>query len=128
MSVDENDSVPASASVLPQTEKQEGINQDSINPAFVFHSLRQISSLLYSRKSTRQLPSTVKGLKIRPAFVDEIDGVALGSPTVLDVRGMIAIGTTNGWVAVFGFDQELRCVLGNQDLGTCRPWLKLMEY
>ncbi|GMK59310.1 hypothetical protein CspeluHIS016_0703250 [Cutaneotrichosporon spelunceum] len=38
----------------------------------------------------------------------------LGNPTVMDTNGMIAVGTQNGYVVVYGFNQEVRCVLGNE--------------
>ncbi|GAA5929442.1 CORVET complex membrane-binding subunit VPS8 [Sporobolomyces koalae] len=37
-----------------------------------------------------------------------------GSPTVMAVSGIIAIGTTKGWCLVFDFGQNLRCVCGTE--------------
>ncbi|GAA5874500.1 hypothetical protein JCM3774_005737 [Rhodotorula dairenensis] len=39
---------------------------------------------------------------------------AMGQPTVMAVSGLIAIGTTRGWVLVFDFGQNLRCVCGTE--------------
>ncbi|WVW79050.1 hypothetical protein I302_101013 [Kwoniella bestiolae CBS 10118] len=58
----------------------------SKSPAFVFHPLRRLSVDLFSR--------------------DE-------APAVMDVRGMIAIGTDKGRVLVYGFDQQLKHILGS---------------
>ena len=42
---------------------------------------------------------------------------AMGQPTVMAVSGLIAIGTTRGWVLVFDFGQNLRCVCGTEAIG-----------
>ena len=41
---------------------------------------------------------------------------ALGTPTSVAVSGVIAVGTTRGWVLVFDFSQNLRCVCGNEGI------------
>ncbi|OCF72440.1 hypothetical protein I204_06819 [Kwoniella mangroviensis CBS 8886] len=59
----------------------------SKNPAFAFHPLRRLSVNLFSREET---------------------------PAVVDVRGMIAVGTDRGTVLVYGFDQNLKYILPNE--------------
>ncbi|GAA5820930.1 hypothetical protein JCM3770_002634 [Rhodotorula araucariae] len=39
---------------------------------------------------------------------------ALGQPTVMAVSGLVALGTNKGWVLVFDFAQNLRCVCGTE--------------
>lgn len=41
----------------------------------------------------------------------------MGVPTVLAVSGIIAVGTSKGWVTVFDFGQNLRGVLGTDAIG-----------
>ncbi|GAA6008834.1 hypothetical protein JCM10207_001741 [Rhodosporidiobolus poonsookiae] len=41
---------------------------------------------------------------------------AMGSPTVMAVSGLVAIGTDNGWVLVFDFGQNLRCICGTEGI------------
>ena len=48
---------------------------------------------------------------------DNFETKRFGKPTVIDVRGMIAIGTESGHVVVYGFDQEVKSVLGTEGLG-----------
>ncbi|WWC97691.1 hypothetical protein V866_004575 [Kwoniella sp. B9012] len=59
----------------------------SKDPAFAFHPLRRLSVNLFSREET---------------------------PAVVDVRGMIAVGTDRGTVLVYGFDQNLKYILPNE--------------
>lgn len=70
------------------------------NPAFVFRPLSQLSAHLFRR-----------GLGITPA-------PKLGGATVMDVQGVLAVGMSQGWTSIYGFDQKLRCVLGN--VAVCR--------
>lgn len=42
----------------------------------------------------------------------------LGEPTVLAVSGIIAIGTSKGWVQIFDFGQNLLCICGNESIGS----------
>ncbi|KPV77801.1 uncharacterized protein RHOBADRAFT_33991 [Rhodotorula graminis WP1] len=43
---------------------------------------------------------------------------ALGQPTVMAVNGLVALGTNKGWVLVFDFAQNLRCVCGTEAIVT----------
>ena len=65
-------------------------------PAFNFHPLRQLSAYLSLKQGGNQTVGKI------------------GRPTVMDVRGMIAIGTEGGHVAIFSFNQDLQCVLGSE--------------
>jgi hypothetical protein len=33
------------------------------------------------------------------------------------VQGMVALGTELGWVVIYGFGQELKCVCGDERMG-----------
>jgi len=46
-----------------------------------------------------------------------VEDVDLGRPMVLDVRGLIAVGTSSGYVVVYGFGQDLKHVLGTEIIG-----------
>lgn len=48
---------------------------------------------------------------------------ALGQPTVMAVNGLVALGTDKGWVLVFDFAQNLRCVCGTEAIGASRSCL-----
>lgn len=76
----------------------------SEDPAFAFHPMRQLSAHLFSKRSG--------GRAAKQA--EEGPQIALGKPTVMAVKGAIAVGTDNGYVAVYSFNQELRCILGTQ--------------
>lgn len=39
----------------------------------------------------------------------------LGKPTVMDIRGMIAVGTDRGYIVIYGFGQEIKCILGPEE-------------
>lgn len=99
-------------------------------PAFVFHPLRQLSAHLFSKSNNgtaspvpRPQSKKSTGLLSRSvSYVSSVnDSSQLGSPTVLDVKGLIAVGTEKGWVVVYSFGQEIKCVLGNDALGQSRP-------
>ncbi|ORY29167.1 Golgi CORVET complex core vacuolar protein 8-domain-containing protein [Naematelia encephala] len=106
---------------LPIVPKEGQARQD---PAFVFHPLRHLSAHLFSRKQNgsmsplRQTQSRKIGssLGFRGQNGDDEPGGGWGQPTVLDVRGVIAVGTDKGWTIVYGFGQEVRHVLGTDSI------------
>ncbi len=91
-----------------------------LSPAFNFHPLRHLSAHLFS-KDTSGTASPVEAPSRRVNSSSTLSTTArahaLGRPTVMDVRGMIAVGTETGWVAVYNFSQELKYVLGNDSTG-----------
>ena len=57
------------------------------------------------------------GLSTGPTFAAEASDIdSFGRPTVMDVKGMVAVGTESGRVVVFGFGQEVQCILGSGGL------------
>jgi len=62
------------------------------------------------------------GRKAAGLVVEDVD---LGRPMVLDVRGMIAVGTASGYVVVYGFGQDLKHILGTETIGTSVPFRKV---
>jgi hypothetical protein len=40
-----------------------------------------------------------------------------GLPTVIDVNGIIAVGTDAGWIVVLDFNQEVQCICGMEAIG-----------
>ncbi|KAK4684678.1 vacuolar protein sorting-associated protein 8, partial [Tremellales sp. Uapishka_1] len=83
-------------------------------PAFTFHPLRQLSSHLFSKKGSGT--ASPIGRKAGSILGIQEEKDSFGKPTVLDVRGMVAVGTESGWVLVYGFGQELKCLLGSESI------------
>ncbi|WWD21037.1 hypothetical protein CI109_105518 [Kwoniella shandongensis] len=87
----------------------------------------KVSAHLFSRRTSgtaspiRPLPSrkasSVLGLPLGGSVNGETADERLGKPTVMDIRGMIAVGTERGFVIVYAFDQEMKHVLGNEGSG-----------
>lgn len=73
-------------------------------------SLKRLSGRLY--------PSSVAG---NGGAAEQMARGAMGSPTVMAVSGLVAVGTSKGWVLVFDFGQNLRCVCGTEAIGTSLP-------
>lgn len=99
-------------------------------PAFSFHPLRQLSAHLFSRRpsgnvspirpSASRKTSSLLGIPVGgPARVNGDGETGFGKPTVMDVKGMIAVGTESGRVLVYGFDQDIKYILGSEVLGMC---------
>ncbi|KAL1406083.1 hypothetical protein Q8F55_007766 [Vanrija albida] len=85
-------------------------------PAFTFHPLRHLSAHLFNRtkngsRSSAQPTSSEDGPSTEGA-----SEASYGVPTVMDVNGMVAVGTDGGWVVVYGFGQEVRCAVGNETI------------
>ncbi|WVR09179.1 hypothetical protein IAU60_006241 [Kwoniella sp. DSM 27419] len=69
---------------------------------FVFHPLRRLSAHAFGKEASR---SDANGNK---TFAES------GIPAVMHIHGMIAIGTNLGYVMVYGFDQTIKYILGNE--------------
>ncbi|GAA5921472.1 hypothetical protein JCM1841_005473 [Sporobolomyces salmonicolor] len=67
--------------------------------------LKRISSRLY-------LPTGQGGVSQAEAMAKS----AMGTPTVMAVSGVVAVGTSKGWAMVFDFGQNLRCVCGTEGI------------
>ncbi|BGP08713.1 hypothetical protein JCM10049v2_004562 [Rhodotorula toruloides] len=72
-------------------------------------SLKRISARVYPQSG-----ATAGAAALSQA--EQIAKSAMGQPTVMAVSGLIAIGTTKGWVLVFDFGQNLRCVCGTEGI------------
>ncbi|WWC73237.1 uncharacterized protein I206_107203 [Kwoniella pini CBS 10737] len=81
------------------------ISSNQSTPFFVFHPLRRLSIHLFQKQSN------LNAAQVTDQFT--------GKPTVMDIRGMIAVGTDRGFVAIYGFGQDLKQILGNE--GSSRP-------
>jgi hypothetical protein len=82
----------STTSNMPRAETPVVDAQPQSDPAFKFHPLRSLSHHLFSRRSGTSSP-------MRPPTSVKANGAdTLGAPTVMDVRGMIAVGTAAGWV------------------------------
>lgn len=80
-----------------------GSTADSKLPSDTFRwsPLRRISPRIYPPK-TIKVPTPPE---------------SLGLPMVLAVSGVIAVGTSGGWVMVFDFGQNLKCICGTEATG-----------
>ena len=87
------------------------------SPAFAFHPLRQLSANLFARKGSGRSSPARPPPSRRSSIV--VEDVVLGRPSVMDVKGMIAVGTDGGYVAVYDFSQEIKHVLGSESTGEC---------
>nr|XP_019009692.1 uncharacterized protein I206_05252 [Kwoniella pini CBS 10737]OCF48473.1 hypothetical protein I206_05252 [Kwoniella pini CBS 10737] len=76
------------------------ISSNQSTPFFVFHPLRRLSIHLFQKQSN------LNAAQVTDQFT--------GKPTVMDIRGMIAVGTDRGFVAIYGFGQDLKQILGNE--------------
>ncbi|WVF65701.1 hypothetical protein IAT40_000432 [Kwoniella sp. CBS 6097] len=92
-------------------------------PAFVFHPLRRLSAHLFGRVSDRGDQLSVRPVTERKASsifklgrTSECEDPPpdLGHPTVMDIRGMIAVGTEHGYCIICSFGQEVQHILGNE--------------
>lgn len=81
-------------------------------------SLKRISARVYPQSG-----ATAGAAALSQA--EQIAKSAMGQPTVMAVSGLIAIGTTKGWVLVFDFGQNLRCVCGTEGNGALTGLLRV---
>jgi hypothetical protein len=111
--------------------------------AFTFQILRTASDVLFNNQDSHDLPafdnrssprptrtSSSRRFSISTAFGGKANGAGSGvndastptssagrgNPVILDVNGAIAVGTDLGWVMVFDFNQELKCVCGMESI------------
>lgn len=82
----------------PQATSSSGI--------FRWASLRRISQRIYSIPK-RLHPTTII------SSTNSTSNTILGLPTVIAASGVIVIGTAKGWVMVFDYASNLKCVLGS---------------
>lgn len=120
-----------SKALAPHREETEPADEMLQGPAFTFHPLRTLSAHLFNRNkdgtSTPTQPtappaptrrgSSLLGLSRSSTQTQETADTGFGRPTVLDINGMVAAGTDRGWVVVYNFSQEVRCILGNDQIG-----------
>ncbi|KAK4054695.1 hypothetical protein OIO90_003507 [Microbotryomycetes sp. JL221] len=78
---------------------------DPIADIFKWSTLKRVSSKVYPAGSRGTVSVTTIG---------GTQSGMLGSPTVMSVSGIVAVGTSKGWAMVFDFNQNLRCVCGTE--------------
>lgn len=81
-------------------------------------SVHQAEALASSFSSFRWTPLRRISGKVFPGSAKT---AAMGQPTVLAASGIICVGTAKGWVMVFDYAQTLKCVCGNDAIGS--SWL-----
>nr|ODN92968.1 hypothetical protein L204_05147 [Cryptococcus depauperatus CBS 7855] len=93
-----------------------------LEPAFQFHPLRKLSAHAFSRdKSGMTSPrpqftkkaTSILGVPLGSPLT-EVASTDLGNPTVMDICGMVAIGTNRGHVVIYGFGQDIRYFLQSE--------------
>ncbi|BGP16798.1 hypothetical protein JCM10213_002192 [Rhodosporidiobolus nylandii] len=84
-----------------------GFGEDTTAPArtMKWSSLKRMSARVFP-------PTSAAG----SSQAEQLAKSAMGQPTVMVVSGLVAIGTTRGWVMVFDFSQNLRCVCGTEGI------------
>lgn len=108
---------PAPASELPTATSVSGAS--STGPGERNKPpVRTVKWSALKRVSNRAFPSAVGAAALSQA--EQMVKSSMGHPTVMAVNGLIAIGTSRGWVLVFDFAQNLRCVCGTEALGESR--------
>lgn len=70
---------------------------------FQWTPLNVISNFVYSPKASKALSA--------------IGTTDLGTPTVLAANGLICVGTETGFICVFDFGQNLKCICGKDAVG-----------
>ena len=70
---------------------------------FQWGPLNAISNFVYSPKASKALSA--------------MGATNLGMPTVLAANGLICIGTETGFICVFDFAQNLKCLCGKDAVG-----------
>ncbi|KAL7421476.1 hypothetical protein Q5752_004363 [Cryptotrichosporon argae] len=107
LSMSRSDSA-TSVSLPPEPALPQPDARSDAGPAFAFHPLRVLSAHLFGRDGARTLKraNSILGLGKEER--------ELGKPTVMDVNGVIAVGTEGGYVVVYAFNQELKHVFGTE--------------
>ncbi|EAL20325.1 hypothetical protein CNBF1360 [Cryptococcus deneoformans B-3501A] len=120
-------SAPLQPSNLPVQPPNIPRNKAELNqgPAFQFHPLRKLSAHLFARQTNgtssprpdiNKRAGSVLKLPLGSPTTKEIpEAQNLGKPTVMDIRGMIAVGTDRGYIVVYGFGQEIKYILGPEE-------------
>lgn len=101
---------PSSSDLLTPTPSSPAATEAGKAPSdtFKWSVLRRLSSRIYP-------PISKGGVGFTSASATQAG--LLGVPTVMAVSGVVAVGTSKGWVMVFDFGQNLRCVCGTEAIG-----------
>ena len=70
---------------------------------FQWTPLNSISNFIYSQKASKAL--------------NTMGTTNLGTPTVMAANGLICVGTETGFICVFDFKQNLKCICGTDAIG-----------
>ena len=74
------------------------------------------------KKKRFSIASAVSGRGVEESVTAQLQDKDRGRPVVLDVKGVIAVGTDTGWVIVFDFKQEAQCICGMESIAQeCGP-------
>lgn len=95
-------------------------NSDTNSNAEASTSTTAPTSILYKAPTDTFKWSPLRRIsqRIYPPISSLKNGTqSIGVPTVLAVSGIIAVGTTKGWVMIFDFAQNLRCMCGSELIG-----------
>lgn len=71
----------------------------------------------FERKKRFSIGSAMGRKPVEESPLSRLKDGSKGLPTVLDVNGIIAVGTDAGWVVVLDFNQEVQCICGMEAIG-----------
>lgn len=81
----------------------EGTSKQPGREVFQWTPLNAISNFIYSPKASKAL--------------NTMGTTNLGTPTVMAANGLICVGTETGFICVFDFKQNLKCICGTDAIG-----------
>lgn len=79
---------------------------------FQWTPLNAISNFVYSQKALKAL--------------NAMGAATLGMPTVIVANGLICVGTETGFICVFDFKQNLKCICETDAVGKV-VWLSFLD-
>lgn len=87
----------------PSATQQEEIPAQLDREVFQWSPLNVITNFIYSPKASKALNTT----RVK----------SLGVPTVMAANGLICVGTETGFICVFDFKQNLKCLCATDAVG-----------
>ena len=99
----ESSHLSALSSDRPNVVQPEGTPAQAEREVFQWTPLNAISNFVYSPKASKALSA--------------MGATNLGMPTVLAANGLICVGTETGFICVFDFAQNLKCICGTDAVG-----------
>lgn len=86
---------------------RDGHNTSPIPKSGIFGSTE-----MPAKRKRFSIASAVGGRGPEESVAQQLQEKDRGRPIILDVKGVIAVGTDAGWVIIFNFEQEAQCICG----------------